>query len=208
MMGEQQYREKIGKKIRLADAVGIKLIVLQPEDLPRLSSALGMFCIAGDPNSKIRGYRSSVVGTERFHAEGQHPPPGFEATEVNARRLTHMESSEDGTNDREPASAPAELGSSQQDRSMEPKLVVAIAESVDSDGNFTVKILNPVGNVVHAAKLNRDGGGQRMDHTFEYESPVIGAYEVRIAIRSAAPQTNDAATEAAAPDDYGYDDYR
>lgn len=208
MMGEQQYREKIGKKIRLADAVGIKLIVLQPEDLPRLSSALGMFCIAGDPNSKIRGYQSSTVGTERFHAEGQHPPSGVEATEVNARGLTHMESTEDGTNDREPASAPSELGSSQQGRSMEPKLVVAIAESVDSDGNFTVEILNPAGNVVHAAKLNRDGGGQRMDHTFEYESPFIGAFDVRIAIRSVVPRINDAGTEAAAPDDYGYDDYR
>lgn len=41
LMGEAQYENKIGLKSRLARASGITLVVLQPEDLPRLDSILG-----------------------------------------------------------------------------------------------------------------------------------------------------------------------
>jgi hypothetical protein len=42
-MGNTQYRDKMDRKIQLAHEAGIKLIVLQPEDLPRLDTALNSF---------------------------------------------------------------------------------------------------------------------------------------------------------------------
>jgi hypothetical protein len=43
LMGNTQYRDKMDRKIQLAHEAGIKLIVLQPEDLPRLDTALNSF---------------------------------------------------------------------------------------------------------------------------------------------------------------------
>jgi hypothetical protein len=47
LMGDAQYREKIGRKSRLAQETGIKLMVLDPEDLPRLDSVLTPFLRKG-----------------------------------------------------------------------------------------------------------------------------------------------------------------
>jgi len=41
LMGAKEYREKMERKSKLAMETGIRLMVLAPEDLPRLDSALG-----------------------------------------------------------------------------------------------------------------------------------------------------------------------
>ncbi|GAT03792.1 uncharacterized protein RMCFA_3904 [Mycolicibacterium fortuitum subsp. acetamidolyticum] len=48
MMSDSQYSDKMGRKIQLAQEAGITLVVLQPEDLPRLDSALNSFLSTSD----------------------------------------------------------------------------------------------------------------------------------------------------------------
>lgn len=48
MMSDTQYSDKMGRKVQLAHETGIRLIVLQPEDLPRLDGALNLFISTPD----------------------------------------------------------------------------------------------------------------------------------------------------------------
>jgi len=47
LMARAEYREKMGRKHRLAQEAGIQLQVIQPEDLPRLDAVLKPFLSGG-----------------------------------------------------------------------------------------------------------------------------------------------------------------
>lgn len=216
LMGDVQYQEKIGRKVRLARDAGIELIVLQPEDLPRLDSALSSL-VQGTPQSDI-GQRTALANEDGAYAAAGI---GLEKR-IRHYARTFLDDMKEGDSEDE---LPGDIA--QDDRSeitgqggwisvstdgkIQPHFVVGIGDDLDEDGNFTVGVFESNGTAIEVTQLNQRDFEGRLDITLNYEHPATGPCEVRVAIRPRS--TEELATKADSDglsglDDYGFSDYR
>lgn len=210
-LGRIQYQEMVARKARLAAETGIDLMLVAPEDLLWLDSALSRFLDRGQSDSTARKSRTTVADTTRSEismgtANGADQPDSDSPVQysVELHNSNESTSSDDFTSVVE---HPAGMQSTEgHPHPLLPRLVVAAAETADGAGNFDVGILSADGSVLHAGRLNQFDVDHRIDIILDLDDPALGAFEVRVAIRPRPPHQEE--PEAEHTDNFGYSDYR
>lgn len=217
LMGDVQYREKIGRKVSLARDAGIELIVLQPEDLPRLGSVLTSLVQGapqGDggqgaaPTNEHSAFATAGTGLQK---RNRHYANTFldDVEEGDTEDELPGDVAEDGRSD---IKFQGGWGSVSTDGRIQPHFVVGVGDDLDDDGNFTVGVFEPNGTAIEVTQLNQRDLEGRLDITLNYEHPATGPCEVRVAIRPRSIQKlatdGDSDGMPGLLDDYGFSDYR